>query len=391
MTKKLIYEEVKSFIEIESNSGCKLLTTREKYKTTKENLLIKCKCGNEFEVSFMRFKGKNKKQCNDCSKILVNINRKFSYDEVKKYIDDLGYELLNNEYQDIRSRITVKDKEGYYYTPSLNNLIRYKSSSKFHKTNPYTLQNIKLWCKLNNKPFKLMSEQWERNSKNLKWKCLKDNCGEIFEASWNNIQSGKGCSFCSGHQVCLSNCLATKNPELISEWHSVKNGELTPYDVTCGCNKDIWWQCERGHEWPAIICNRSNGKNCPKCSDSNANNKLINFCIINNLIYLPEYRTNKCKDKHPLPFDMAIFYKENIYLIEADGQQHFRPVNFGGISNERALENFKIIQYHDEIKNKYCKNNNISLLRIPYWDFKNIEDILDNYLNDKIIDKVIYN
>ena len=32
------------------------------------------------------------------------------------------------------------------------------------------------------------------------------------------------------------------------------------------------------------------------------------------------------------------------------------------------------------LKNEYCKNNDIELLRIPYYEFDNIENILENRL-----------
>lgn len=54
---------------------------------------------------------------------------------------------------------------------------------------------------------------------------------------------------------------------LFREWHPTKNGELTPKDVTCGSNKKVWWMCEKGHEWEAIIVNRTKGRGCPYCSD----------------------------------------------------------------------------------------------------------------------------
>ena len=37
----------------------------------------------------------------------------------------------------------------------------------------------------------------------------------------------------------------------------------------------------------------------------------------------------------------------------------------------------------DNVKTKYCKDKKIKLIRIPYWDFKNIEDILIKELNLK--------
>ena len=70
-----------------------------------------------------------------------------------------------------------------------------------------------------------------------------------------------------------------------------------------------------------------------------------------------------------LKFDFAIFNNNDnlIKLIEYDGKQHFEPVEkFGG------EEKLKIQQERDNRKNKYCKEHNIPLLRIPYWDFNKI-------------------
>ena len=60
--------------------------------------------------------------------------------------------------------------------------------------------------------------------------------------------------------------LAEKSPELAKEWHPTKNGDLTPYDVTLGSNKKVWWRCFKGHVWPAVINSRNQGNGCPYCS-----------------------------------------------------------------------------------------------------------------------------
>lgn len=76
-------------------------------------------------------------------------------------------------------------------------------------------------------------------------------------------------------------------------------------------------------------------------------------------------------DIRPLPFDF--YLPEYNICIEYDGEQHNRSVkHFGG---DKA---FYTRIKHDNIKNEYCKNNGISLLRIPY--FKNIEEELNNFL-----------
>ena len=57
-------------------------------------------------------------------------------------------------------------------------------------------------------------------------------------------------------------------------------------------------------------------------------------------------------------------------LIEVDGEQHFRPVCFGGITKERAELIFRKSQERDKIKDDYCKEHNIKLVRVPYWEYR---------------------
>jgi len=59
--------------------------------------------------------------------------------------------------------------------------------------------------------------------------------------------------------------LAVINPELSKQWHPQKNGTLTPNDITAGSSKKVWWVCEKGHEWEAVIKNRAKGIGCHYC------------------------------------------------------------------------------------------------------------------------------
>lgn len=89
--------------------------------------------------------------------------------------------------------------------------------------------------------------------------------------------------------------------------------------------------------------------------------------------YVSEYRINECKNKRPLPFDFAVFDKENklVSLIEYDGAQHFKSIVV--FEGEIGFESRK---RNDKTKDDYCKQNNLPLLRISYLDFENIEKIL---------------
>ncbi len=74
----------------------------------------------------------------------------------------------------------------------------------------------------------------------------------------------------------VEHSILSKRPELASEWHPTKNGNLKPEYITYGSHKKIWWICKEGHEWCAIAKDRSRGIDCPVCRKKKINNiKLI--------------------------------------------------------------------------------------------------------------------
>jgi hypothetical protein len=88
-------------------------------------------------------------------------------------------------------------------------------------------------------------------------------------------KKGRGCPYCSGRRASKDNCLKNKYPLLARQWHPVKNGDLTPGDVTPGTEKKAWWICEKGHEWQAKILDRTaHNTNCPYCWNKNAEYEL---------------------------------------------------------------------------------------------------------------------
>ncbi|WP_066297912.1 zinc-ribbon domain-containing protein [Bacillus sp. FJAT-29937] len=98
------------------------------------------------------------------------------------------------------------------------------------------------------------------------WICVK---GHEWEASISSRSGGNGCPYCSNRRVTIENCLATLYPDLAKEWHSTKNGDLTPNDVLSKTHRKAWWICNKGHEWEAKISNRSAlGRGCPYCSNT---------------------------------------------------------------------------------------------------------------------------
>jgi len=66
-------------------------------------------------------------------------------------------------------------------------------------------------------------------------------------------------------------------------------------------------------------------------------------------------------------------------IIEVDGEQHFAPVRFGGVSEEEARKHYEDTVYRDNIKNQIANESKYSIIRIPYY-----EDIGKDELFNKI-------
>lgn len=91
----LNFETIKNYIEMESNSGCILLSDKEEYKNYDSKLTIKCKCGNNFSVSYRGFKyGHPKQVCDRCGEKNRSLKQRKS---IKTFIAEV-YELVGEEY-----------------------------------------------------------------------------------------------------------------------------------------------------------------------------------------------------------------------------------------------------------------------------------------------------
>lgn len=112
----------------------------------------------------------------------------------------------------------------------------------------------------------------------------------------------------------------------------------------------------------------------PKCGicelDMSLEEKCIkDFLVMNKIQFEREYSLDGCKNIQLLKFDFAIFKKNKIIcLLEYDGVRHYYPIN--------GEESFINAQINDDIKNSFCKDNKIKLIRIPFWEKDNLDKIL---------------
>jgi len=111
-------------------------------------------------------------------------------------------------------------------------------------------------------------------------------------------------------------------------------------------------------------------KGCPICKESKGEKEVAKYLENNNIQFERQKRFKDCKNKYPLPFDFCL--SDYNICIEYDGKQHFAEDYFNGV------DGLEYIQQNDAIKNKYCLDNDIILIRIKYTD--NIQKILKEHL-----------
>ncbi|MCL2540116.1 MAG: zinc-ribbon domain-containing protein [Firmicutes bacterium] len=94
---------------------------------------------------------------------------------------------------------------------------------------------------------------------------------------------GIPCPVCNKTHTLVSgvNDLATLNPALAREWDYYRNSGLRPTKIMPRSMKKVWWKCEEGHSYQAIVNNRSQGSGCPICAGRNEISKKINLKIQN--------------------------------------------------------------------------------------------------------------
>ena len=189
----------------------------------------------------------------------------------------------------------------------------------------------------------------------------------------DNILRGIGCKECGNEKIRDKNIKS--HAKYIEDLHIV-NPDIEVVEEYQGANIAILHRCKiDGNIWPAKPANILSGKGCPQCNESKGERQVRQWLDEHNIAFIYQKTFMDCKDLRVLPFD---FYLPQYNMcIEYDGEQHFRPVDFDGNGEDLTLQQFTKTVYHDKIKNHYCKNNNINLLRIPY--FKDVQEELEKF------------
>ena len=183
--------------------------------------------------------------------------------------------------------------------------------------------------------------------------------GEFFQKANIHINRKCGCPKCGGHT----------NTEIFIKKALKIHGNKYDYSKVDYIKDtiDVKIICDVHGEFLQKPKNHLQKNGCPKCSESHGEKIIRTWLESKNIKYTYQKRFDECKNKYPLPFD---FYLPDYNLcIEYDGQQHFEESSYFG------KDSFIKTKKHDKLKNAFCKEFNISLLRIKYDE--NILEILN--------------
>ena len=444
MAKRLTYEEVKRYIEVESGSGCKLLS--EEYMNSKEKLLIKCKCGNNFEKRFGVFKYKNHTKCKHCTN-----NMDITYERVKHYIETeskSGCKLISKDCKSNAEKLIVQCKCGDIFKPTFNSfrdpkkmrqsckkcrmqIVKNNLKLSYEEVKNYVEVQSKSGCKLLSKEFnnckdKLLirckcGSKFEKNFDNFKNK-NQTQCNECSDCiKWDydkikhyiEIKSKSGCKLLSnkyinGNQKLLIKCKCGNTFK--RKFNIFKYQKLYQCEKCSNCVK---WSYERVKKYIEI----ESKSGCKLLSDEYyaSNKKLLLKCkcgakfeksfakfkgrneaqcricsISRGEKRIVEWLENNCFKKdmdyiHQKSFDNLRGISNGLlsydfYLSNFNLLIEYQGEYHDGTPNNQTEIQFKKQQEHDRRKKEYAKKHNIELLEIWYWQYDKIESILDKWL-----------
>ena len=215
----------------------------------------------------------------------------------------------------------------------------------------------------------LENEYREKN--NRKRRFVHVQCDKGHESYWTRLDVFK-----NGHR-----CEKCKNENYKGKWDKnkiIKYVEDNDYIFIDFIkfdkgNSRIKLQCPKGHEYEVTFRKFLEGIRCPICKESKGERKISEVLNKYNIEYIPQYKFDDCKFKNRLPFDFYLS-KYNC-CIEFDGLQH-EVISGRSKDKDKNFDDFVSTKIRDSIKNIYCRNNNIKLIRIPYKEMNNIENIL---------------
>lgn len=348
-------------------------------KEKKRKIVWICKVCGEMQQSNIeaKFFNRNYFMCKKCATKRANTSE-FTVEEVREFIESNSEcRLLSKEYHNAKEKLDLicgcgeHFKTSYYEFKGMNK--RQCNKCGYEKSRQGSLRNkdevLSLVEELLGEDYEILNKE-EYINMDTKLKIFHKECKHSFERTANKIINGNQieCSFCKvGTYLTLESAQykVNKIDDTLEVVEILKDGYLKLRRRECGC------EIIRG----LTDLRKSNGAKCPCQTQSIGSKKIERFLMESNIEYEKEKTFEYCKNIRLLPFDF--YLPQYNCCIEFDGRQHYQIIDRWG-----GEEGYQIRKYRDEIKNNYCKENDIILIRLRDTD------LTQDKFKDRIIDKI---
>lgn len=190
-------------------------------------------------------------------------------------------------------------------------------------------------------------------------------CGRTYEVTPANFLKGRRCPSCYGNERHTDEYITAKVLEVTEgEYEFIEEYEGNKVPIKCRHNI-----C--GRSWKVTTDNFFNKSvRCPRCKTSKGEERISNILKEQAIYFEQQVKFEELRYINPLFIDF--YLPEHKVAIEYDGRQHFEPIPaFGG------EEEFREGKIRDRIKDDYFQEHPyIRLIRIPYTEYENIEEII---------------
>lgn len=208
--------------------------------------------------------------------------------------------------------------------------------------------------------------------------------GDFTQRASDHIHAKAGCPGCGNEMKRKSKLLTPEDiVDMAARIHTGKylydSASIidTIHKMTVTCRKHGTF-----HVTPTNHIHNKSG--CPKCNTSKGERTIQSLLEENDVHYVMQHTFSSCKSPKGYKLRFDFFIPSMNLVIEYDGEHHFQPTFVRGLhALSQAVQLHENTKINDDIKNLYVMNNNINMLRIPYYEKHNIAHILT--INNVII------
>lgn len=361
-------------------------------------------CGSEYDINVSLFN--NKKGCSKCCQKYEN---SFAYHievELGEPLDkywDFEKNTVNpyHIYKNSAKKVWIKCTSGKHI--HTYNVYTY-SFVKGHRCNKCVNKNEDMITSFaqyhidnTDKGFLEKYWDWDKNtlnpweispkgSKDIWVKCQNEEINKLnrlmkkdyhgaYKTNTTAFTNGSRCPYCNtfaSKKVHKLDSFGYHNFDKVMSWHP--DNDISPFRVARNSERKYKFVChECNYTWNAMLSNISKGKWCPKCASSKGEKRIKVWLDMNNIKYINDqpYFKDLLSDKGNQLRPDFILPDYRIW-IEYDGEFHYRKMY--------DEDEYKTLKIHDKRKDEYAKKHGWKLIRIPYWEFDNIENILEKGL-----------